>query len=513
MRVETRFGIGMWSLAAGVVLGVCAMAATGWSATLTWNAPGGVWSDGGNWSPAQQPVDGDLVIFGTTGSGGINTNDIASLSLNSYRATEGVHTNDLGGNTLTTAVFAVEGFNTGVTGRLAIVNGPSLVVTGNLSLAVGAYADAELVLDPGVGLTVGAENARVILRVGENTGASPSYGNGMLTSGENVNMWLSNLYVGRRNSGYSVGRTYGLLDLSAGTNAGVLDVSGNVYIGNDRLSAGNVVIPDSIDVRIGSESSRGGSLRIGQGGKASSAPLNPASSLVLGTGRLDAYVNGLQVGYGTYALGVLNASTAQGGILDISGDTYIGHVSDAGGGTVTLSDGIAVKIGDMGGRVFWGIGGGNPSSSSVTAGTNRFEAYVTTLQVAPSGGNSANALADVNLGSVVAGVLDVSGDVTLGNGRGARGTLILSDGFVTKIGDPGSPVTLLMSDGDRWRDFRFQAGGSFSGYFTTMLVGRRSLTTASYLAQTVLDLGAVTGGGAVGDGWNDYWLWTECPWI
>src|SRR6267378_1532828 len=53
-------------------------AATAWN-----NAAGGNWSVPGNWSPSGVPGTTSDVIFGNTGAGAPNTNDISSETINS----------------------------------------------------------------------------------------------------------------------------------------------------------------------------------------------------------------------------------------------------------------------------------------------------------------------------------------------------------------------------------------------------------------------------------------------
>lgn len=482
------------------------------AATLTWNsATGGTWSSSSNWSPVDVPNSADdSVTFATVGDGFASTNDIAGLSISTFTVTEGTHLTDLGGNALTTATLSVEGFTTAKTGTLTVANG-SLTVRTTFSAGYGSYADANILFDPATALLVGeSTSSRATMRVAENTGASPTYGRATVTVGRVFNAYLSNLYVGHRNAGYSAGITYGKADLTAVTNDGVLDVSGNVEIGTDRNAAGDLRLSDSLDLRIGSSSTRGGYLYVSEGGHDANTP---ASRLTVGTGRFDAYVTQLYVGNGGETRGELAAGNASGGILDVSGNTIIGSGTTASG-TVTVSDAIPVKIGDPVVPVELTIGKSTARSCSLLLGTNSFKAYLSKFDMtgARSGGSGYNTDHALYARDVSEGVLDVTGPFLVSaptRCMPATHTVTLGSNFVTTIGRSGARVAMRIADGERPAVSTVRAGGSFTAYLSLLVVGNNSAAISQTGMNALLDLSAVTNGtldvdGAVVIGSNAY---------
>ncbi len=461
------------------------------AATRTWNAPsGGAWSDPANWLSNAVPTGvSDVVVFSSVGDGTTNTLDLSGFRVGSWRLAQGRHITDLAGNTFTALSVTVEGLGVGVTGVLEAAGGGAIVAEDSLSIGVGANADASMSLAADVALQVGlATNDRAVLKVGENTGSTTSYGSASLAAGHAFNAYVSSLAVGRRNAGFSSGISYGYLDLSGVTSPGVLDVSGAVDLGVDRQAAGVVVVSDAVDVRIGSALSRGGRLWIAQTSHDASTP---PSRLQLGRGRFDAYVTELRVADGASCDGSLLATSAC-GVLDVSGDIYIASASPSRG-SVVVGDGMALRIGSPSSRSNVRMGFGQSyTRASLTAGTNVFEAYLGLLSVGQSGGFGGCSNI-VDLSSVARGVLDVRGPVTLGVGRSCSVAVSLNRGFDVMIGSPTGRTALGIGDGLLPGRVTWAGGGVFNAYLTNLVVGRSADGSAG-TTDCLLDLSGVTNG-------------------
>jgi len=476
------------------------------AASYTWNnGAGGNWSVGGNWLPAGPPATtADTVAFGAVGTGATNTMNIAALAIDSFTVNQGAHTTAMAGNTLTVDDLTVVNSGSATAGSLSLTGTGGLNADDSLRVGIGTDATASMSLAAGVALKVGVDASnRAAMAVGNNTGANPSANTSSLTAGSTFNAYLSSLLVGQRTSGYTAGITQGLLDLSAVTNPGVLDVAGDFKIGSDRQASGTVTVSDAVDVKIGVDASNRGLLYVSQSNHDTSTP---ASDLTLGTGRLDAYLTRLWVGEGMLANGTLDASNASGGVLDVSQSVRIGdYLNNTVDGRVTVSDNVDVKIGvDAANRAELTIGRAKGTSAGVsgilTAGRGEFTAYVDGLIVGLSNGYG-NLDAQLNLGNVSVGLLDVAGNVQVGFGRMAKGAVTLSDNFVTKIGDPASRVTMGIGDGGRAGSSSFTAGGAFNAYLSELAVGRNTSTASNTQNSTLnlvdVDSGVVNVDGAV----------------
>ncbi len=474
------------------------------AAALTWKVPAGNWSVSANWTNNVAPTGGtDTVTFTNILPGVVSTNNIAALSITSVTIKDGTNTLDLAGNSLTCKTFAVNGFGVGTNGWLTLTNGGLLVVTNSLlvgsdppalpALQLG-YVDAVMKLAPDTALQVGLSTTkRAVLRVSANTGSTDRKSSASLIAGKVFNAYLTDLYVAYREGSFNSLSTYGLLDLSAVTNKGVLDVAGNVLIGID-YAAGQVIVPDSIDVRIGSAQARGGQVRVAYGNSQ-----GYDSSLTLGKGRFDAYVTDVILAEG-YSVGSLIATNVSGGVLDISKSLVIGKVGNApvaAGGNMFLGDGVDVKIGDPSSRAATfavGINATQQQTSKFEMGNGRFEATVTNFWVGYGNVNGRQRIFQFNAANVSTGILDVSESFSVGeyaNAAGGSTTVTLGDQFVTTIGSSAHRLAVTVGGVSSYVT-RLKAGGVFNAYLTALTVG----TSYAINSQTdsLLDLSSVTNG-------------------
>lgn len=488
----------------GWVSGVCVVfvvtvtvysAAPASAAGLTWNsAGGGVWNDSANWTPNEVPnTSDDTVTFTNIPPVVVSTNDIPGLSISAVRIRSGTNTLDMGSNALTSMVFAVQGWGPGSNAVLTVTNRGMIVVTDNL--AVGAtngniaslYAVAHMRLAPDVGLQVGlSTNSRALLQVSDNRGSQDRQYDASFVAGALFNAYLSDLFVGYRNGGYNALPTYGLLDLSAVTNEGVVDVAGSVIVGRDVNTKGDIIVSDSLDFRIGSAQARGGDLSVA--GYNCSAGYN--SALTLGAGRFDAYVTNLLIGF-NLAVGAIHATNVSEGVLDVSKALRMCEGGNGDNGAyIYLSDGMDVKIGDTGARGSFNMGGGQQNQyAAFVMGAGRFEAYVTNFWMNVGGQNGRVRNFTFSATNVSDGVLDVSESLLVNASRNAAAGLVavmLGNGFTTIVGH-SSQRAIMQVGGPSSYTTRFAAAGSFTAYLT-------ELTVASNTATATLDLSGVTNG-------------------
>ncbi|NLL84117.1 MAG: hypothetical protein GX230_07760, partial [Lentisphaerae bacterium] len=407
------------------------------------------------------------------------------LELNELKVVDGNHTLDLAGADIEVGSFILQGFGEAVTSKFNVVNGGTIYVTDALTVGSGANCDAHLLLAADVGLELGSPEKRIELVIGMNSGGV--YADTSLITGNKFNGWISSFSVGRRVGGYSAGDNRGKFDLSAVTEPGLLDISGDVMIGWNRMGEGRVVVSDAIDVKIGSAEKRGGFLQIGS---ISNAGRDLESSLVLGCGRFDAYVTNLEVGAGqTDAL--LDASRVSAGVLDVAGHVRIAYKYNHDR-RLLLSEGMRVKFGDRGAPVEFVAAGESSAIAMIEAKSQTFEGYLTSLRLGQGGAVGTTAVLD--LSSVTAGTLEIADELFYGADRNSALSLVLGPGFVTKLGSEAKRAILTIGDGQRWLNMKLSARGSFEAWLESMVVGRRSLVTAGAEGYTVLDLSGVTNG-------------------
>lgn len=490
-----------------------AMAASVHAATQTWNAAAGAWSDPANWNPGPAPAANDTLIFDAAGDGGANTNDLSGLRAAGFIVSNYAHTVALGGQAFTCSSFVVHGIGV-TTATLALAGSGELAVPSIFMVAAGdgvsgGGADgprlggavtngiAFVTLGSNASLRVGSPAAGARMRIGYQNGATfaPSHV-GSVTAGRGFNAYLSTLEIGRRSMGTSASSNlFGVLDLSAVTDPGVLQVTNGLYVGGNG-SAGALVLSDALDLKIGLSPSARAPLLI-----KNERPGFTAMSL--GAGRLEAYLTTLDLGNTVGGDNYLRAARAA-GFLDIAGNVTVGKqpaTSWRPNVEVTLGDGIAVRIGSPAARAAFDFAwtAGAHETNTFRVGTNRFEAYLSRLTAGLSSRNSTlsgeKSYVTLDLGRVSSGVLDISGGYTQGVNAAIVSSVVLSDGFATTIGAPAVRATMTIGGGVRWLTNTFSAGGSFSAYLSELAVGGSSLDyMIGVTNETVLDLARVTNG-------------------
>ena len=479
------------------------VAVSGQAANLTWTASGGSWSDPANWTPGGVPgAATDTVRFSGTG-GGVSTNDLAGLRLSAVTVQMGSNAFDLAANTLTAGVLQVLGVGPLTNASASLAGSGAVTVTNALEVGTGAHCVARLALAPGVALQVGmATNARARMMVGYNTGAygSSTSNRSYFASGQVFGGFLSDLAVALQINGYVSGYTVSECDLMAATNPGVMDISNSLYLARGTFAWGSLRIPDSINMRIGSPTARGGSIMIAV---ADNVAVAGDTWLSLGAGRLDAYLIDFRLGEGRSAYGNFDAGRCSGGNLDIARDLVLGRAAGpyCAGGYVTVGDALSVRVGrangDRGGIVI-GSMASTRTNCVLVLGTGLFEAYVTNFLVGSKGGDYSVNQSTFNAGRVSSGVLDVSRrfEMAVNRNVGMSG-VTLSPGFTTTIGTPTGRVAMLMAFGLWPGSARLTAGGSFTAHLSSLTVcsnaaSSENLTEADPAA--TLDLSGVTNG-------------------
>ncbi len=454
--------------------------------TRTWDAAvDGDWSLDGNWDAPTAPVDDDSVIFGATGDGTVNTMDIPDLSLTTFTVDKADHTTDLDGKTLTVDNLIIDGTGgADYTGRLHVANG-TLQVDTLLKNAAGNLSHVYITLDDDAILKAGRDtDNRAQILLGTESSQMITY----LTAGELLgDLYLSNLKVGSR--GASLDGGYAEFNLLAVTNAAVIDVSTSLEVAVGRSAAGRMLLSDSIDLKVGSESARATQIHVGDSLRSGSNYLPPGQSavseMILGAGRFDVYATNLRVGTGQDGVGLINATNSVGGIIDVVNlrlGEYNQHAAPSG--RLWLSDVIPVKVGSESAR-------GNITtkngSGTLVMGTNTFEAWLDDLSVSRM---------HLHLGNVKSGLLDVSENL-LNEYRGPV-TITLSDGFVTKFGDPAKRLAFdFMSDnayiGTANAQCNLTAGGTFHAWLGNVRIGYHGSSNANARAQfATVDFSSVT---------------------
>jgi len=487
---------------------VAALATPAAAVNYTWNsAVDANWSDSASWNPVGAPAGvADSVFFGATGGGTTNTLDIVGLSVDLFSQTQDNFTTDLVGNTLTVNTLnLLRAAPSTVTGTLTITGDPGSLLHVTTAMTIGSSTassaivfDATMTLAADAALQVGVGiGSRAPLFIGYSTvNNTTTGGTASLTAGDEFNGHITNLSVGHRTTGPggTITNLTGELDLSAVTVPGVLDVSGDFLLGQGKSTAGTLKVSDAVDVKIGSDSVRGGQLVVGNG-----LSLPAPSELLLGTGDFHAYVTNVTVGRGpSPGVATLDASNVSAGILNISGNVSVGErVTSAGAmnATVVLGDGVDAVIGSATSRSNVLIGDGASGAASVQAGSGLFTAYLNNLTVGVSHASGV-VTGSLGLSAISGGLLDVAGNVIIAgtsslfttvsdNGRAANGSVILSDNFDTKLGAASARGTLSISVGDRTGVGSFITGGTFNAYLTTLAIGHNTGTNASTASGTM----------------------------
>ncbi len=446
--------------------------------TRTWDAAANAnWNDDGNWDTTK-PAGGDSVIFGATGKGTVNTMDIPDLSLATFTVTaEGsaavtnivAHTTDLDGKTLTVNSLILNGIGPGSSGIFHVANGTLQVNTLFRNVA-GNDSDVYTSLANDAMLKVGqnASSRGEIILGGDASDRHITY----LTAGTSLgDLYLTNLKIGSQSG--SVGG-FAELNLSAVTTPAVIDVSTALEVALGQGGSGRLILSDAVDLKVGSLSTRASRLNVGDNLRSGYAWLPPGQSevqeLVTGTGRFEVYVTNLLMSTSRRGQGKIDATSATVGIVDVSKTLRLtGHdgVTAPISGQLLLGDAISVKVGSESSRGDILVGN---APGTLTMGTNTFAAYLNTCAVTRI---------YLNLGSVSSGILDISGK--LDHPSAGQATITLSDGFVTKFGDPTSrlPFDFMVGRiGSQDAQCNLKAGGTFHAWLANTRIGVDTLTGA-----------------------------------
>jgi fibronectin-binding autotransporter adhesin len=173
-------------------------------AAPTWNnAAGGNWSVPGNWSPSGAPVAASDVIFGNTGSGSPNTDDLTPNSIDSliYDWSSGLQQ--------TTVI------NTGTTLTVnsSLAAGSALLLEGSASAAPSSGTLAPAAINGGGNLVLNGAGDLVV-HIGNAT-AGAHMATLDLSGLQNFTATIGRLLVGQANAGAAVNRPSGTLILAA----------------------------------------------------------------------------------------------------------------------------------------------------------------------------------------------------------------------------------------------------------------------------------------------------------
>ncbi len=453
-------------------------------------------------------TNGTLILRGTVpavdGMSRQNRINAGTLRLapTEFRVVEGDHEVNLGSGELRTPTFRIEGTSGSLDSNRAadlIMTNGSVRVSSVAEIGVGLWPYARLTLAEDVNFLVGQNAANRANRLQIGTSTANSQTNDVVVTGSGpFNAYVTNMIVGA-SGGSSATRGRSVLDLSAVTDPSVLDVSGNAMIGAYYYGKGDLLLSDSVDLKIGTPTTRAGNLSVGESAR-SGEVFTPHSRLILGQGGFDAYVTNLNIGFGgELSSGLVHAVSAH-GVLNVSGAVKLGTTA-AAVGTLLLGDGMDVEFGSPSAPADLHIGGYSAgiNSSGLQLGAGRIEAHLSRFEV---NGFRAGGAGSYDIffyaGDVSEGILNVDGPFTVSAQRfqawvTATHTITLGNNFVTRIGSPSTPVAMKISDGFRPAATTFKAGGTFNAYLTELAIARNT-DTAEGPAPILFDLSGVTNG-------------------
>jgi fibronectin-binding autotransporter adhesin len=185
-------------LAAMLALAQLAGAAPTWN-----NATGGNWSVGGNWSPVGAPGAASDVIFGNTGAGAQNTDDMVGVTIDSL-------TYDWNNQSQQTTVIP-PGQTLTVSSSLAAGN--ALLLEGSATAAPGANTLAPAAITGGGNLALSGAGD-IVVHIGNAT-AGAHMATLDLSGLANLTANVGRLLIGQANGGATVNRPSGTLILAA----------------------------------------------------------------------------------------------------------------------------------------------------------------------------------------------------------------------------------------------------------------------------------------------------------
>src|ERR1022692_565066 len=384
-------------------------------AAPTWNnAAGGNWSVGSNWSPSGVPGTASDVIFGNTGAGSPNTNDVSSLTNNSL-------TYDWNNQAQQTTVIP--------SGHTLTINSAGaansfVLLAGSAAAAPAAGTLAPAAINGGGNLVLSGLGDFVV-HLGQGT-AGAHMATLDLSGLNSLTANIGRLLVGQANAGATVNRPSGTLILAA-TNT--ITCSG---------ASPQVMVED------------GGSNA--NGGTVSLLTLGQVNFLNADTWRLGGQKGNGNVNFGSFSTPSLKIRNADGAspctVIDVgynaaasTGNSTVA-VADFSAGTVDiLSTLVHVSNGPIGtgvglctGTLTLGAGTVNASTLEIGFGnaTGASGATIGTLNVNNSGLFPAGALVQVptllRLARTNGGSATVTGTLSLNGGRVEANTIVSGGG-------------------------------------------------------------------------------------
>ena len=442
-------------------------------AAPTWNnAAGGNWSVPGNWSPSGVPGIASDVIFGNTGAGSPNTNDVSAETIDAL-------TYDWNNQAQQTTVIP-SGQTLTVNSSLAA--GSALILEGSASAAPTASTLAPAAITGGGNLVLSGAGD-IVVHIGNAT-AGTHMATLDLSGLNNLTANVGRLLIGQANAGATVNRPSGTLILAATNTITLTGASPQIMLqdGGSNANGGTASVLTLGQVNfINADTMRLG----GQKGNASMG-FNPALSAPSLTIRNTDGVSPCTVidfGY--------NAATSTGnstvmtadftpGTVDISANLI--HIAQGGigSGTGTCAGTLTVGAGTLNVGTFE-IGYANATTTSgATTGT---------VNVNNNGSFPAGALVQVStmlrlartnspLGGTVTGTLNITGGTVQAN-------TIVSGGGVSVI-NVNSSGTLTVSN----------TAGTLAAPIGTFFMSSSTLNLPASSAGAAVSVKSLTGDGS-----------------
>jgi len=369
-------------------------------AAPTWNnAAGGNWSVPGNWSPSVVPGTASDVIFGNTGAGSRNTNDVSAETIDAL-------TYDWNNQAQQTTVIP-SGQTLTVNSSLAA--GSALLLEGSAAASPAASTLAPAAITGGGNLVLNGAGDMVV-HIGNNTAGS-HMATLDLSGLNNLTANVGRLLVGQANAGATVNRPSGTLILAA-TNT--ITCTG---------AAPQVVVQDS------GSNANGGTASVLSFGQATKLF---ADNMRLGGQKGNATIN-FNAAFASPSLQLRNTDGSSRVSLIVCGDNPAGSASgNAVISTVDLSLGTVDAMVDTlyvaRGQPLTGAGS---STATLTIGGGTFD--VNTMEIGYQQTNTAAAIGTVNVNNS-GDILRVNTSLRLARnsatGTGGTGTLNLNGGTV-----------------------------------------------------------------------------------
>ncbi len=449
--------------AANGLAGGRAEAQYSWTQTApgTWN-----WETAGNWAGNNAPpavatamVSVPITPTAVTGTQRINFHNDqvfqGGFRLGNYQTTLTINLQDTV-NPATSYSLLIDGgtFHMGTSSERN--GGTSLRFTGSGSVILGTGSNqANLQAYATAGSSVGTGGTRTIVFDAGTTFVTRNVG--AFTVGSNIN--------GSANISQN-----GALDLSQATLMGWSSSSSS-------LEAGWLTVNGALGAGLGAHASAPApNVAVGTIILPSSVARITADSLTLGRFVVAATVNSNSSSTGTLKLG--NGASA---VMEIAHDFNLGRGEAATGSITDLPTQLHLKVGrDAGDRGAVYVGYRDVVFTSTNAGSNHyvsgtlvseggsFNAHITTLNVGvntiATAGSTAYGMFDMS--SAELGLLDVSGQIRIGSGTGAQGTLKLSGGAASSASLSLGESTGLANIGENRSQFSLDGTSYVTGSVT-----------------------------------------------